>query len=336
MCAHGRALLTATPVSLFFFQALLEAGAKVDAVTNDGWTPLALAGMNLNWSTLAVLVRYGANIDALDPESQTLMHRAAASGDVAVIDYLRSLGACVDVVNADGKQPAQLAASLGHTVAVAALQGASDAALTSVTPSAGLPLSGLMDLTSITGGGQRTRGQRSLTEDGLEDDVFKLIPSGLGFGLDDTASPDAPLGISSSSSGAGLSNLWGATPGLPLSNPFDLSGLNDWGLSVPTTTTTTTAVAASSAAAALASALPSGTSMPPPLTTAASLLNGGDAAERMELAPVKDFAALEQLMQTDVEALGRELALGGLEDEPARNPANNETLLHSAARVSDC
>ena len=129
-------------------QALLDAGAKVDAV-DEGWTPLMVAasnghkeianllianGANVNakdaagrtplynaswnshWETAELLIAKGANVNAKDSMVQlTSLHFAATEGQKNIVELLVAKGADVDAANMVGGTPLMNAAWHGHS-----------------------------------------------------------------------------------------------------------------------------------------------------------------------------------------------------------------------------
>jgi ankyrin repeat protein len=129
-------------------QALLDAGAKVDAV-DEGWTPLMVAasnghkeianllianGANVNakdaagrtplynaswnshWETAELLIAKGANVNAKDSMVQlTSLHFAATEGRKNIVELLLAKGADVNAANMFGGTPLMNAAWHGHS-----------------------------------------------------------------------------------------------------------------------------------------------------------------------------------------------------------------------------
>ena len=85
----------------------IEAGADLNAVDEDGATPLHHAARRTRDSTvIAVMVAAGANLNARDPAGRTPLHLAAASNRrTAVVSALAALGADLDARDSDGGTP---------------------------------------------------------------------------------------------------------------------------------------------------------------------------------------------------------------------------------------
>jgi hypothetical protein len=97
---------------------LLDHGASPAQKDADGWSPLAIAGANLQWSTVHILVTRGADINELDGDGYTLLHRVCASGHSKLVQFLVSLGASHQAKDRYGRGPLDLAFE-GHHYAIA-------------------------------------------------------------------------------------------------------------------------------------------------------------------------------------------------------------------------
>ena len=76
---------------------LLEAGSKVDAVTEKGVTPLMLASIEPDPKKIEILLASGADVNARARNSMTpLMFAAFFNIDSAVISQLIEAGADID------------------------------------------------------------------------------------------------------------------------------------------------------------------------------------------------------------------------------------------------
>ena len=94
-------------------QKLIEYGADIDAVDEDGWTPLGWASRGRTFedgSVIRLLLERGADVNSrADDDGFTPLHRASAYG--APLEVLRLLldhGADVEAVNGDGETPLQI------------------------------------------------------------------------------------------------------------------------------------------------------------------------------------------------------------------------------------
>ena len=128
--------------------ALLKKGARVDAVDEDGWTPLLWAASSggpesiealldggasigavtrkereaaltlaSKWNqaaTVQALLKRGASIEARDDISWTALMWASLQGRADVVAVLLDAGASFQAVDADGNTPLMLAASRGR------------------------------------------------------------------------------------------------------------------------------------------------------------------------------------------------------------------------------
>ena len=118
--------------------ALLEAGAEIDALDNEGNTPLLLAsgptwrvGLNVpppsySPAAIAALASAGANLDARDKHGFAALHRAAIWGRIDTMEVLLDAGADPAVLDDDGRTPLQVALEewafeKSDTAAIAAL-----------------------------------------------------------------------------------------------------------------------------------------------------------------------------------------------------------------------
>jgi cytohesin len=102
-------------------QALVAAGSSVNETGLAG-TPLHLAVATGQLGIAVMLIDAGAELEAEgDPAAARPLHLAATSGQAAAIRLLLDRGAMVDARDAEGRTGLALAASYGHTEAVATL-----------------------------------------------------------------------------------------------------------------------------------------------------------------------------------------------------------------------
>ena len=94
---------------------LLDAGAKVNAVTKDGSTPLHTAADHGYENVARTLLRAGAKVNALTKDGSTPLHRAAGSGFTGVSKVLLDAGAKVNAVTKNGSTPLHHAADTEYT-----------------------------------------------------------------------------------------------------------------------------------------------------------------------------------------------------------------------------
>jgi ankyrin repeat protein len=77
-------------------EALLDAGARVDATNRYGIGPLHLACRNGDAAAVKRLLEHGADANAALPEGETALMTAARTGDVATLEVLVAAGADVN------------------------------------------------------------------------------------------------------------------------------------------------------------------------------------------------------------------------------------------------
>ena len=81
---------------------LLEAGAKVNAITSSGHTPLHYATSNNKYGFVAFLIENMADINAKSKSGVTPLHSASLSDDSRIIELLLSKGAKVNALTKEG------------------------------------------------------------------------------------------------------------------------------------------------------------------------------------------------------------------------------------------
>ena len=96
---------------------LLQHNVKIDAVDKDGNQPLHLAWKRGHTRTSRLLLSNGADVNALDEDGQTPLHTAAGGEEDCpkLCSILLKRNAKIDAVDKDGNQPLHLAWKRGHT-----------------------------------------------------------------------------------------------------------------------------------------------------------------------------------------------------------------------------
>lgn len=101
-CARGGAVV----------DALVEAGAKIEASKCDGTTPLRRAARRADLAAAGALVRHGANVNANDSNGSTPLHyvagRASRQNSAVLVDMLMRSGADETLVDRRGETPARV------------------------------------------------------------------------------------------------------------------------------------------------------------------------------------------------------------------------------------
>eukprot|EP00753_Platysulcus_tardus_P012213 PLAT3348.13.p2 GENE.PLAT3348.13~~PLAT3348.13.p2 ORF type:complete len:237 (+),score=56.19 PLAT3348.13:637-1347(+) len=130
VCARGKCDFTALHVaeSAAVVEALLTAGAEIDAKLTSGSTPLSSASYHGRNAVADALIEHGADVNAAQNSGWTPLMIASYRGHKHIALSLLAAGADTSVVNADGKTAEQCAADNGHTDIVAMIRGGREAA----------------------------------------------------------------------------------------------------------------------------------------------------------------------------------------------------------------
>lgn len=96
-------------------QALIAAGAHVNATTQDGSTPLHLAAFHGKTNIIKVLIQAGANMNAKDKEGDSPLHSAAWNGYSDTAQALITAGSDINAKNNCSTTPLHWATIFGHT-----------------------------------------------------------------------------------------------------------------------------------------------------------------------------------------------------------------------------
>jgi ankyrin repeat protein len=93
---------------------LLENGAKVDQVDNDGTTPLYIASQQGHYEVVKILLEAEADIDCANDDDSTPLWIASQQGHYEIVEILIEAEADIDCVNHKGATPLWIAAQNGH------------------------------------------------------------------------------------------------------------------------------------------------------------------------------------------------------------------------------
>ena len=103
-------------------QVLVEAGGNVNARTNSGSTPLAVAARKGAAKAARVLIAKGCDLELRATEQEVApLHEAAREGQSEVLQLLIAAGADVEARAVDGSTALHLAAEEGRLVLVLSL-----------------------------------------------------------------------------------------------------------------------------------------------------------------------------------------------------------------------
>lgn len=96
-------------------EALLKAGAEVDATDGRGVTALTASILAGNDDAVRVLLDYGASLQRVDDDGATPLHVAVISNHAAIVSRLLDAGAELDARGSRGSAPLDLALLLGYS-----------------------------------------------------------------------------------------------------------------------------------------------------------------------------------------------------------------------------
>ncbi|KAK0906033.1 hypothetical protein LTR91_016967 [Friedmanniomyces endolithicus] len=102
-------------------ELLVERGAQVDGLDDEGSTALHYASASGSCAVVQVLLRGGADVTLKQKHGLTPAHWASHKGHTEVLELLLSYGAPVDARAVEGASPLHLAANRGHLAAVRVL-----------------------------------------------------------------------------------------------------------------------------------------------------------------------------------------------------------------------
>ena len=99
---------------------LLQTGAMVNAMDDDGLTPLAVACQRGNSFAVERLLQEKEKIDIgiQDKQNSTALHKACEHGSKKIVDMLLKNGAIISVADSDGITPLHIACREGHSEVV--------------------------------------------------------------------------------------------------------------------------------------------------------------------------------------------------------------------------
>lgn len=108
---------------------LARDASSLESRNSDGWTPLHAACYNDQLDSVEALVKAGADVNALCKDGDTPLHYACAQGAVNVVKYLGALPKTkLEVTDADGETPLDVAQNAKVKKALEALIAARESA----------------------------------------------------------------------------------------------------------------------------------------------------------------------------------------------------------------
>ena len=114
-------ILAAYDGNLEGVKVLLERGANIDAVTQDGFTALVIASQCGRHVVVKALLERGAKIDAVTQDGSTALMLASQNGHHDVVMSLLEKGANIEAANQVGGTALMVASQCGHHDVVKAL-----------------------------------------------------------------------------------------------------------------------------------------------------------------------------------------------------------------------
>lgn len=107
-------------------EALLGAGAEVDATDQGGFTPLVWAAFTGYASAVEVLINRGADVNHQTRGGETALFYAAQQDDTVSLKLLLRQGARIDVRTSEGTTAREVAEKYGHKKSAMLLKAAED------------------------------------------------------------------------------------------------------------------------------------------------------------------------------------------------------------------
>jgi hypothetical protein len=93
---------------------LLEHGAEVNTLDDEGWSPLHRASRSRDLDVLELLLEHQAYINLPGKDGETPLFLASRDGDAEVVQALLRYGAVVDAPEKNGWTPLMVAADMEH------------------------------------------------------------------------------------------------------------------------------------------------------------------------------------------------------------------------------